>query len=292
MKHAFTREQVRRSEGTYGGRRCGVVAEPMVPSRGGCRRAVGRVDLVLIDGTQRRTFPMQAEERGYFRCTCRTWLRDNATPIVSMVARSGPILVPLATRWRSPPSAVVRPELFTWTDQLEGCAARGSRVLRVACRHLHAGRHFEAIIPRLPALRESGRDGRGIDAGRPVPRHAQLGLRRRAALRGSKQLRWAPRFAEACGRLPCRRPGGFPRCGLQPSRTRRQLSSRVRALSHGSLQDALGHGRSTSTTPCDAVRDFVLDNVRMWLEEFHFDGLRLDAVHAIFDLGPATSSAP
>jgi maltooligosyltrehalose trehalohydrolase len=35
----------------------------------------------------------------------------------------------------------------------------------------------------------------------------------------------------------------------------------------------------------DAVRDFVLDNVRMWLEEFHFDGLRLDAVHAIFDLG-------
>jgi maltooligosyltrehalose trehalohydrolase len=36
---------------------------------------------------------------------------------------------------------------------------------------------------------------------------------------------------------------------------------------------------------CDAVRDFVLDNVRMWLEEFHFDGLRLDAVDMIFDLG-------
>jgi maltooligosyltrehalose trehalohydrolase len=35
---------------------------------------------------------------------------------------------------------------------------------------------------------------------------------------------------------------------------------------------------------CDAVRDYVLDNVRMWLEEFHIDGLRLDAVHAIFDL--------
>ncbi|HEV2296174.1 MAG TPA: malto-oligosyltrehalose trehalohydrolase [Tepidisphaeraceae bacterium] len=35
----------------------------------------------------------------------------------------------------------------------------------------------------------------------------------------------------------------------------------------------------------DGVRDFVLDNVRMWLEEFHLDGLRLDAVHAIYDLG-------
>src|SRR6202034_3464299 len=36
---------------------------------------------------------------------------------------------------------------------------------------------------------------------------------------------------------------------------------------------------------CDPVRDYVLDNARMWLEEFHFDGLRLDAVHAIYDMG-------
>ena len=33
------------------------------------------------------------------------------------------------------------------------------------------------------------------------------------------------------------------------------------------------------------MRDYALDNARMWLEEFHFDGLRLDAVHAVFDLG-------
>jgi len=31
------------------------------------------------------------------------------------------------------------------------------------------------------------------------------------------------------------------------------------------------------------VRDFVLHNALYWLEEFHFDGLRFDAVHAIFD---------
>ena len=36
----------------------------------------------------------------------------------------------------------------------------------------------------------------------------------------------------------------------------------------------------------DAVRDFILDNVRLWIEDFHFDGLRLDAVHAIFDSRP------
>jgi maltooligosyltrehalose trehalohydrolase len=32
-----------------------------------------------------------------------------------------------------------------------------------------------------------------------------------------------------------------------------------------------------------AVRDFVLHNALYWLEEFHMDGLRLDAVHAIHD---------
>ncbi|MGE0526020.1 MAG: malto-oligosyltrehalose trehalohydrolase [Bdellovibrionales bacterium] len=33
----------------------------------------------------------------------------------------------------------------------------------------------------------------------------------------------------------------------------------------------------------DEVRKFFLGNAKQWLEEFHFDGLRLDAVHAIID---------
>jgi len=32
-----------------------------------------------------------------------------------------------------------------------------------------------------------------------------------------------------------------------------------------------------------AVRDFFLSNAAYWLDEFHFDGLRLDATHAILD---------
>ncbi|HTC44414.1 MAG TPA: malto-oligosyltrehalose trehalohydrolase [Steroidobacteraceae bacterium] len=32
----------------------------------------------------------------------------------------------------------------------------------------------------------------------------------------------------------------------------------------------------------DGVRDFVLDNARMWLDDYGFDGLRLDAVGAIY----------
>ncbi len=34
----------------------------------------------------------------------------------------------------------------------------------------------------------------------------------------------------------------------------------------------------------DQVRRYFLSNARQWLEEFHFDGLRLDAIHAICDL--------
>ncbi|MEP9362662.1 malto-oligosyltrehalose trehalohydrolase [Nocardioides sp. CN2-186] len=33
----------------------------------------------------------------------------------------------------------------------------------------------------------------------------------------------------------------------------------------------------------DAVRRYILDNVQMWLSDYHVDGLRLDAVHALED---------
>ena len=36
----------------------------------------------------------------------------------------------------------------------------------------------------------------------------------------------------------------------------------------------------------EIVRRYVLDNARYWLEQFRFDGLRLDAVHAIVDPSP------
>ena len=54
---------------------------------------------------------------------------------------------------------------------------------------------------------------------------------------------------------------------------------------------------SRSTTPwggavnyddrrCGAVREWAVQNACMWIEEYHLDGLRLDAVQAIVDTGP------
>jgi maltooligosyltrehalose trehalohydrolase len=37
---------------------------------------------------------------------------------------------------------------------------------------------------------------------------------------------------------------------------------------------------------CDGVRMFYIQNVLMWLRDFHIDGIRLDAVHAIKDFSP------
>ncbi len=36
----------------------------------------------------------------------------------------------------------------------------------------------------------------------------------------------------------------------------------------------------------DAVRSFILQNIKYWIEEYKFDGLRIDATHAIFDSSP------
>jgi maltooligosyltrehalose trehalohydrolase len=37
---------------------------------------------------------------------------------------------------------------------------------------------------------------------------------------------------------------------------------------------------------CDGVRHYFIENALMWLRDFHIDGLRLDAVHAIKDFSP------
>lgn len=44
-----------------------------------------------------------------------------------------------------------------------------------------------------------------------------------------------------------------------------------------------GAGINVDGAGSDAVRDFVVDNALMWLRDYHCDGLRLDAVHAIED---------
>ena len=55
-------------------------------------------------------------------------------------------------------------------------------------------------------------------------------------------------------------------------------------LLYGPLSDAVG--ACANLTARAATRAaFVIDNVHMWIRIYHLDGLRLDAVHAIYDFG-------
>jgi maltooligosyltrehalose trehalohydrolase len=45
-----------------------------------------------------------------------------------------------------------------------------------------------------------------------------------------------------------------------------------------------GEAVNLDASGSDEVRRFLCDNARMWLRDYHFDGLRLDAVHAFLDL--------
>ena len=92
------------------------------------------------------------------------------------------------------------------------------------------------------------------------------------------------RLVDACHAA---RALGDPRRGLQPPRAGGQLPRRVRPLLHRPPPHAVGQRRSTSTGPSRAgVRGTSSRTPAYWVREFHIDGLRLDAIHAIFDDEP------
>jgi maltooligosyltrehalose trehalohydrolase len=248
----------------------------------------GRVDLVLLDGVRRRAFPMSPEDRGYF---------SNTLPDVPEGQRyayrldGGPERPDPGSLWQPDgvhaASAVVRPDRFHWTDQ----DWKGVRRPDLVFYELHVGTFtpegtFEAVIPRLAELRRLGvtavelmpvgqfPGGRnwGYDGVHPYAAQNSYG--------GPHGLQ---RLVDACHSAGLAvfldvvynhlGPEGNYLGEFGPYFTDRYRTAWGRAMNY----DDAG---------CDAVRDFVLDNARMWLREFHFDGLRLDAVHAIFDQSP------
>src|SRR5207237_622112 len=75
------------------------------------------------------------------------------------------------------------------------------------------------------------------------------------------------------------RPGRAPSstsCTSEPSRPRARTAGWRHVTPWGPAINFDGPGS-------DAVRDFFIHNALYWLEEYHFDGLRLDAIHAVHD---------
>ena len=183
-------------------------------------------------------------------------------------------------------SEVVDPPAFDWRDD----AWRGRPWHEAVIYELHVGTFtpegtFAGVdrAPRLPG--RTRRHGDRADAGRRFPRRAQLGLRRRAAVRAGRALR---------------PPGGPEARWSQAAHLRGLMVLLDVVYNHFGPEGNYLHAYAPQFfserhhTPWGAainfdgaavraVRDFFIHNALYWLEEYHFDGLRLDAVHAIAD---------
>lgn len=238
-----------------------------------------------IDG--RAATPMLRERNGWFSLA-------SAVPLGSryrFILTDGSTVPDPASRFQPEdvhgPSEVVSSDLFRWTD----AAWRGLPWHEAVIYELHVGTFtkegsFRAAMARLPYLKSlgvtavevmpigdfPGRWSWGYDGvllfapdsryGRPddfrafVDRAHALGL---AVLLDVVYNHFGPDG----NYLPL----------LAPAHTDLHTTPWGNAIDYGRRDEA-------------SMRDFVLANVRMWINEFHLDGLRIDAAHEIRDSEP------
>ena len=159
-----------------------------------------------------------------------------------------------------------------------------ARHLRAARRHLHRrrGRSRRPRPTSASSRRSASRRSRSCRW--PSSRHHGLGLRRGLHLRAAFGLR-RPRGAGRAGRGRARAPAERdPRRRLQPRRRLgRQGARPIRALLHPKYETPWGQAINYDGANCDPVREWVLQSAEGWVRDFGIDGLRLDAIHAIYD---------
>ena len=245
------------------------------------------VDLVLWDGDQRQALPMDRGDRGFFtrsaanvaagqRYTYRLDGGDDRSDVCSLWQPEGV----------DGPSAVVDTGQFAWTDQ----AWKGVEREKLVFYELHVGTFtpegtFEAVIPRLESLRDLGVTAIEIMPVGQFPGSRNWGydgvlpFAAQNTYGGPQGLQ---KLVDACHKqgLAVYLDVVYNHFGPE-SNYMREFAPYFTHKYNTPWGDAINYDDSG----CDPVRDFVLQNVRMWLEEFHFDGLRLDAIHAIYDLG-------
>ncbi len=248
----------------------------------------GRVDLLIGIEADRTALPMEREARGFFGITTPS----PAPGTRYAFALDGSEALPdPCSRWQpdgvDAPSAVIYTDRFTWDEGDWAGIERADLVIY----ELHVGTFtpegtFDAIIPRLGDLKDlgvtaielmpvaqfPGTRSWGYDGVHPFAVQDTYG--------GPEGLK---RLVEACHRagLAVLLDAIYNHFGPE-----------------GNVFPAFGHYLTekykTDWGPalnfddkgCDPVRAMVLDNVRMWIEDYRFDGLRLDAADQIYDRSP------
>jgi maltooligosyltrehalose trehalohydrolase len=241
---------------------------------------------VLLDG--RRPERMTAREDGVF---------EVRLPGVSVATRyqyrlNGEHYRPdPASRYQAAgvhgPSMVIDPSQFPWTDQ----GFRGHALADLVLYELHVGTYttagtFEAVIGHLPALVELGVTAIEIMPVAEFPGSRNWGydgvglFAPQSTYGGPRGLRRLVDAAHAAGLSVVLDvvynhlgPEGNYLAEFGPYFTDRYKTPWGSAINFDGPDG-------------DGVRRHFLENARMWVREFHIDGLRLDAIHSIFDMSP------
>ena len=124
---------------------------------------------------------------------------------------------------------------------------------------------------------------RGAAAGQWIQRNTQLGLRRRARFAVQESYGGPAgyqRFVDAAHADGHRR---HPGRGLQPPRAQRKLPAAVRAVPEAAASAHLGDSVNLAGRAGTRCAASSWTTRQMWSRDYHVDGLRLDAVHALRD---------
>lgn len=245
-----------------------------------------RQDVALkLLGASERIIPLEAEPGGYWSAVV-----DGITAgTLYQILLDGDLLRPdPASRYQPQgvhgPSQVVDPKAYRWNDS----AWVGHPLTDYVLYELHVGTFtpegtFDAVIPRLPVLKElgittvevmpvsqfPGERNWGYDGVYPFAVQNSYG--------GPEGLK---RLVDACHQhgLAVVMDVVYNHFGPEGNYTADFGSYLTRRYN-----TPWGAGINFDDAYSDNVRKFVIENARMWVQDYHIDALRLDAVHAIYD---------
>lgn len=243
-----------------------------------------RITLILLDPPV-RTLPMRRDARGFWHVR----IEDvTAGARYALRVNDGPPRPDPASHFQPDgihqPSQVVDHARFAWTD----AAWAGIALRDMIIYELHTGTFtpdgtFDAIIPRLPALRELGINTLEL---MPV---AQFPGARNWGYDGVHPFAVQNTYGgpDALKRLvnACHAQGiavvldvVYNHFGPEGN-----YAGEFAPYFTSTYRTPWGHAVNFDSAHSDGVRNFFIQNALHWFRNFHMDGLRLDAVHAIFD---------
>lgn len=248
------------------------------------------VEVLVMGDDEESPYPLQMEGAGYFSAVVPgltagaryRYRLDEEETVPDPASRSQPEGV-------HGPSEVVGPDAFPWSDQ----RWRGLSMEEMVVYELHIGAAtpegtFQALIPRLDALRELGVTALELMPVGEFPGERNWGYdgvaiyAPESSYGGADGLR---RLVDACHArgLGVILDVVYNHFGPEGNYLPTVTGGRIFTERHHTPWGAAINYDGPESGP---VRDFVIGNAIHWAREYHVDGLRLDATHAILDDSP------